>query len=187
MAKTITIYVQLNDATLQGRRSLKLSNSNIQAKPLTIRRGTEKLPPPLWYSAPALLLLLIVIALPLQAAHTSQIITVTKDSVICWSDSDGCYNYILQDNQWHKATGKKLRAGRSFLHTTYDVTKEPDGDAGFARLLQQEADSFRMETTTLLSGFPRLPSWCWFLLGVATWFVGLWLYQRLWHRRRIRD
>ena len=27
MAKTITIYVQLNDATLQGRRSLRLSGS----------------------------------------------------------------------------------------------------------------------------------------------------------------
>ena len=155
-------------------------SSNIQAKPLTVRREIEKLPPPLWYSALALLLLFIVTALPLQAAHTSKIITVTKDSAICWSDSDGCYNYILQDNQWLKATGKKLRAGRSFLHTTYDVTKEPDGDAMLSQLLAQDRRSF----SALLTWGNIIHLTSYLLLLIILWVVGLWLFQRV--KRRYR-
>ena len=136
------------------------------------------MPPPLLYSA--LFLLLLFIALPLQAAHTYQIITVTQDSAICYADSDGYYNYILQNDQWLKATGKKLRAGRSFLHTTLDITREDSGgEEALAQMLQQECDSFRLETTTLLS---RLSPYLWFLLGVGIWFGGLWLNR--WTRRR---
>ena len=157
-------------------------SGDIGPKGLIVRRGTEKLPPPLWYKPLFLLLLLVLTALPLQAAHTYQIITVTQDSTICYADSGGYYNYILQAGQWRKATGKKLRAGRSFLHTTLDITRESDGEAGLAQLLQQEGDSFRLETTTLLS---RLSPYLWFLLGVGIWFGGLWL-NRWTRRRRIR-
>ena len=148
-------------------------------KALIVRRALEKLPPPVWYSA-LTVLLLFFLALPLQAAHTSRIITVTQDSAICYADSDGCYNYILQAGEWRKATGKKLRAGRSFLHTTYDVTRDSSGgEAVLAQLLQQEGDSFRLETQSLLS---RVAPYLWFLLGVAIWFGGFWLYR--WTRRR---
>ena len=153
------------------------TSNDIQAKGLIVRRGTGKLPPPLWYKP--LFLLLLFIVLPLQAAHTYQIITVTQDSAICYADSDGYYNYILQNDQWHKATGKKLRAGRSFLHTTYDVTRERDGEAGLAQLLQQEGDAFRLKSHTLLT---RAAPYLWFLLGVGLWFGGLWLHR--WTRRR---
>ena len=153
-------------------------SSDIQAKGLIVRRGTENLPPPLLYSA--LFLLLLFIALPLRAAHTYQIITVTQDSAICYADSDGCYNYILQNDQWLKATGKKLRAGRSFLHTTLDITREDSGgEEALAQMLRQERDSFRLETRTLLS---RAAPYLWFLLGVGIWFGGLWLHR--WTRRR---
>ena len=154
---------------------------NIQAKGLIVRRGIQILPPPVRCRSLLLVVVLLWLLLPVgTAAHTYQIITVTQDSAICYADSDGCYNYILQNDQWLKATGKKLRAGRSFLHTTLDITREDSGgEEALAQMLQQECDSFRLETTTLLS---RLSPYLWFLLGVGIWFGGLWLHR--WTRRR---
>lgn len=41
----------------------------------------------------------------------------------------------------------KLRAGRSFLHTTLDITREDSGgEEALAQMLQQERDAFRLET-----------------------------------------
>ena len=48
------------------------------------------------------------------ALPEGKFIKVTKDTAICWADSDGCFNYILQANEARtanvlcKATGKKL-------------------------------------------------------------------------------
>ncbi len=88
-----------------------------------------------------------------------KMITVTHDTVICWSDSDGCYNYILQAddagtaNVLRKANGKQLRAGNKYFHTPYDVTKEPNGDAALQQLLEQEKSSLWRD---LLRHWPQL-------------------------------
>lgn len=47
---------------------------------------------------------------------------VLTDTAIPWNPSDGIYNYILQNGVFKKATGAKLRAGRAYLSTSYDVT-----------------------------------------------------------------
>ena len=112
-------------------------------------------------------------------------LTVTHDTVICWADSDGCYNYILQAddagtaNVLRKANGKQLRAGNKYFHTPYDITKDADGATRLQALIAQETDSFRLETDTFLS---KYSSYLYFLLGVAVWFVGMWLWQ--WTKRR---
>ena len=153
--------------------------SNTHRRALALR-GIQILPPPVSCSA-LLVVVLLWLLLPVgTAGHTYQIITVTQDSAICYADSDGCYNYILQGDRWLKATGLKLRAGRSFLHTTLDITREDSGgEEALAQMLRQERDAFRLETRTLLS---RAAPYLWFGLGVLLWFGGLWLHR--WTRRR---
>ena len=121
--------------------------------------------------------------MPAVALPEGRMITVSHDTTICWADSDGCFNYILQSDQLLKATGKKLRAGGTYFHTPFDVTKEPDGDALLRQLLMQERRSF----AALLTWDNILHLTSYILLLAILWLAGLWLYQRLWHRRRIRD
>ena len=130
--------------------------------------------------------LLLFLSLPVSAQlPEGKMITVTHDTVICWADSDGCYNYILQAddagtaNVLRKANGKQLRAGNQYFHTPYDVTKDADGATRLQALIAQETDSFRLETDTFLS---KYSSYLYFLLGVAVWFVGMWLWQ--WTKRK---
>ena len=52
----------------------------------------------------------------------NDLIAVLTDTAIPWNPSDGMYNYILQNGVFKKATGAKLRAGRAYLSTSYDVT-----------------------------------------------------------------
>ena len=50
---------------------------------------------------------------------------VFNDSQVNWQvgdDPNYKYNYILQNGAFYKATGAKLRAGKAYLQTTYDVT-----------------------------------------------------------------
>ena len=130
--------------------------------------------------------LLLLFSLPVSAQMPEgKMITVTKDTIICWADSDGCYNYILQassdgtGNVLRKANGKQLRAGNKYFHTPYDVTKEPNGDAALQQLIAQEANAFRLETNTFLS---KYSSYLYYLLGVVVWFIGMWVWH--WTKRR---
>ena len=52
----------------------------------------------------------------------NDLIAVLTDTAIPWNPSEGVYNYILQNGVFKKATGAKLRAGRAYLSTSYDVT-----------------------------------------------------------------
>lgn len=45
---------------------------------------------------------------------------VSKDSKVSYFYND-TYNYILQDGKFKKATGDKLKGGKAYLKTTYDV------------------------------------------------------------------
>ena len=51
----------------------------------------------------------------------NDLIAVLTDTAIPWNPSDGVYNYILQNGVFKKATGAKLRAGRAYLSTSYNV------------------------------------------------------------------
>ena len=46
---------------------------------------------------------------------------VTAETEVAYS-ADSKYNYILQNGVFKKATGDKLKAGKAYLQTTYDVT-----------------------------------------------------------------
>ena len=46
---------------------------------------------------------------------------VTKDTEVVYQQSQTMFNYILQGGKFKKATGDKLKAGRAYLHTQYDV------------------------------------------------------------------
>ncbi len=95
------------------------------------------------------LVLLLLVAGKAAALPEGKFIKVTKDTAICWADSDGCFNYILQANEARtanvlcKATGKKLRAGGTYFHTPYDITKDPAAAANeeFAQLVVKEKSS----------------------------------------------
>ena len=51
----------------------------------------------------------------------NDLIAVLTDTAIPWNPSGGVYNYILQNGVFKKATGAKLRAGRAYLSTSYNV------------------------------------------------------------------
>ena len=133
----------------------------------------------------AVVLVLLLVAGRAAALPEGKMITVTKDTIICWADSDGCFNYILQPNDagtanvLRKANGKRLRAGNQYFHTPYDVTKEPNGDAALQQLIAQEANAFRLETDSFLS---KYSSYLYFLFGVVVWFIGMWVWH--WTKRR---
>ena len=46
---------------------------------------------------------------------------VIAETAVAYS-ADSKYNYILQNGAFYKATGAKLKAGKAYLSTTYDVT-----------------------------------------------------------------
>lgn len=119
----------------------------------------------------------VQVAATAEAPQRNELVATSEKTVVPWTSGDGYYNYILNENAFRKATGAKLAARRAYLHTPYDVMAT--GSDRLAILLEQERDSFRLETTTLLS---RLAPYLWFLLGVGIWFGGLWLYR--WTRRR---
>lgn len=133
-----------------------------------------------------LFLTLLVVALTAMtaAAHPAgRIITVSRDTAISYRDADGCFNYILQPNDqrtrnvWRKATGARLRAGRSYLHSPIDVTRRDS--AALDSLLAVEQQS-----AVRLVHHLRHP-WLYFLLGVAIYFSGWWLWR--WTRFRWRS
>lgn len=59
----------------------------------------------------------------------NELLGVVAETAVAYS-VDSKYNYILQDGVFKKATGKKLKAGKAYLSTAYDVT----GATGAARL-----------------------------------------------------
>ena len=133
-------------------------------------------------------LIVLFLLLPLRAAALPEgkFIKVTKDTAICWADSDGCFNYILQANEARtanvlcKATGKKLRAGGTYFHTPYDITKDPAAAANeeFAQLVVKEKSS-------LEAFIERQPGWSFYLFGLVIGFIGLRLYR--WTKRRFHN
>ena len=62
---------------------------------------------------------------PVTAANatgiTTELVGVTAETAVAYS-ADSKYNYILQNGVFKKATGDKLKAGKAYLSTTYDVT-----------------------------------------------------------------
>jgi hypothetical protein len=111
------------------------------------------------YHTLAVVLVLLLVAGRAAAFPEGKMTTVTRDTIICWADSDGCYNYILQasadgtGNVLRKANGKRLRAGNRYFHTPYDITKDPNGDAALQQLLEQEKSSLWRD---LLRHWPQL-------------------------------
>lgn len=49
---------------------------------------------------------------------------VIAETAVPWTANDK-YNYILQNGAFYKATGDKLKAGKAYLSTTFDVTAAP--------------------------------------------------------------
>ena len=131
----------------------------------------------------AVVLVLLLVAGRAAALPEGKFITVTKDTAICWADSDGCFNYILQANEARtanvlcRATGKKLRAGGTYFHTPSDITKDPAAAANeeFAQLVVKEKSS-------LEAFIERQPGWSFYLFGLVLGLIGLRLYR--WTKRR---
>lgn len=118
-----------------------------------------------------ILIALFVMSLPIKADHSWQLITVTQDSAIAWSDADGCYNYIEQTRSdgskvWRRANGNMLRAGRTYLHTTYN-SSIPADSISLDALLQQEVASTRSDLRQ------HLPEVVLALVGAGA-LVGVW-------------
>ena len=117
------------------------------------------------------------------AAPAPRVIILDHDTAIAWADSDGCFNYILQPNadrtanEWRRATGAILRAGRPYLHTPVDVTKRDSavlGDsADLSDLLAVEGRSFSRLFTQ--NNIIHLTSYI--LLLVILWVVGVRLHR----------
>lgn len=59
-------------------------------------------------------------------SSTNELIGVIEETEIPWSvkvsETTTKYNYILQSGEFKKATGAKLKAGKAYLSTKYDVT-----------------------------------------------------------------
>lgn len=72
----------------------------------------------------------------------NELVGVTTETAVPWT-ANSKYNYILQGGVFKKATGDKLKAGKAYLSTTYDVTATATSPVG-ARELQIVIDS---ETT----------------------------------------
>ncbi len=53
--------------------------------------------------------------------NENELYGVTAETAVAYS-ADSKYNYILQNGVFKKATGAKLKAGKAYLKTTYDVT-----------------------------------------------------------------
>ena len=54
----------------------------------------------------------------------NELVGVTEDTEVAYNVGTK-YNYILQDGAFYKATGAKLKAGKAYLSTTYDVSATP--------------------------------------------------------------
>lgn len=59
-----------------------------------------------------------------EAVPTTLMIGTLEPTAVAWTDSDSCHNYILQNEGFKRATGKKLKAHRAYLHAKYDITKQ---------------------------------------------------------------
>ena len=128
------------------------------------------------------LLFVALTAMNALAQPEPRVIILDHDTVIDYRDTtDGCFNYILQPNddrtgnEWRKATGARLRAGRPYLHTPFDVTKRDSAD--LSALLAVEGRSFSRLFTQ--NNIIHLTSYI--LLLIILWVVGLRLYR--WTRR----
>ena len=106
----------------------------------------------------------------------NHLVAVLSDKAIPWQSEDSCYNYILQDNNFRRATGKKLRAGGAYLHTSYDISKAAAlSDEAFTKLVVKEKNS-------LEAFIERQPGWSFYLFGLVIGFIGLGLFR--WTKRR---
>ena len=82
--------------------------------------------------------------------NNNELFGVVEETAVAYS-ADSKYNYILQDGVFKKATGAKLKAGKAYLSTTYDVTTATgaarlniviDGEAtGIKAIENQKANS----------------------------------------------
>ena len=114
-----------------------------------------------------------------EAVPTTLMIGTLEATTVAWTDSDCCHNYILQNEGFKRATGKKLKAHRAYLHAKYDITKQDaQTDQLFKALLAKEQESaFKLVS--------RLNNpWMYRLLGVLIFFVGYALYR--WTKKRYR-
>ena len=50
----------------------------------------------------------------------NEMVAANEDTAVVYN-VEGKYNYILQNGKFYKATGKKLKSGKAFLSTTYNV------------------------------------------------------------------
>ena len=68
-----------------------------------------------------------------SATSGNELKGVTSETAIDYKTGESPnfkYNYILQDSKFKKATGAKLKAGKAYLTTAYDVTTAGSGAPG---------------------------------------------------------
>ena len=111
---------------------------------------------------------------PLEAPG-NELVGVLEDTRVPWiSEEDSARNFILTVDGWCRANGAILIGGKAYLHT--DGSGTEDIDAAFDQLLDQELEHFRLNNTP---SFFHLPSYIYFLLGVAIYLlVWWWLWKR---------
>lgn len=66
---------------------------------------------------------------PVENLSNNELYGVTVDTEVPWIVGEGenaKYNYILQGGEFKKATGAKLKAGRAYLKTSYNVDATPE-------------------------------------------------------------
>ena len=57
-----------------------------------------------------------------EKLENNELYGVTVDTEVEYQSSKTMFNYILQGGAFYKATGAKLKAGKAYLHTAYDIT-----------------------------------------------------------------
>jgi len=122
---------------------------------------------------------LSIVNSPSEAAG-NELVGVLEDTRVPWiSADDSARNYILQPQGWRRANGAFLRGGKAYLHTDGNGTE--DIDAAFDQLLDQELEHFRLNDSP---SFFHLPSYIYFLLGVAIYLLVWWVLRKRREQRK---
>lgn len=77
-----------------------------------------------------------------SATSGNELKGVIEDTAIEYT-ADGKFNYILQNGTFKKATGDKLKAGKAYLNTNYDVNASADGARELKIVVEGEATAIK--------------------------------------------
>lgn len=76
------------------------------------------------------------------SVSSNELVAATTETKVVYKNSNK-FNYILQGGVFKKATGDKLKAGKAYLNTNYDVTASADGARELKIVVDGEATAIK--------------------------------------------